>query len=153
MKNKKILADNDIIYIHYNAKSIAFKPKQIFIKITFLHGNLMQNLAEFIYIKDVFFPGGFRIETQMEFCNKDVKAFTELSENGDEMKDFSKFSKIPLPVLNINIVEVISNLIKCFQKRRLCSRQISKYFSNSSGRKTPRRKLSKNDPDYASHFL
>merc|ERR1719400_2776401 len=79
--------------------------------------------------------GGFRIETQMEFCNKDVKAFTELSENGDEMKDFSKFSKIPLP------------------KRRLCSRQISKYFSNSSGRKTPRRKLSKNDPDYASHFL
>ena len=99
----------------------------------------------------MYFLGGFRIETQMEFCNKDVKAFTELSENGDEMKDFSKFSKIPLPVLNI--VEVISNLIKCFQKRRLCSRQISKYFSNSSGRKTSRRKLSKNDPDYASHFL
>ena len=44
------------------------------------------------------FSGGFRIETQMEFCIKDVKAFTELSENGDEMRDFSKFSKIPLPV-------------------------------------------------------
>ena len=50
----------------------------------------MQKLAEF-FCKDVwfFFSGGFRIETQMEFCNKDVKAFTELSENGDEMKDFS----------------------------------------------------------------
>ena len=114
VKNKKILADNDMKNIHYNAKSIAFKPKQIFIKITFLRGNLMQNLAEFIYIKDVFFPGGFRIETQMEFCNKDVKAFTELSENGDEMKDFSKFSKIPLPV---NIVEVITNLIKLFSEK------------------------------------
>jgi len=79
--------------------------------------------------------GGFRIETQMEFCIKDVKAFTELSENGDEMRDFSKFSKIPLP------------------KRRLCSRQISKYFSNSSGRKTSRRKLSMYDSDYASNYL
>ena len=67
----------------------------------------MQNLSIYeSYRKKnvIFFTGGFRIETQMEFCNKDVKAFTELSENGDEMKDFSKFSKIPLPV---NTVEVV----------------------------------------------
>ena len=113
----------------------------------FLHKDAKPGEISWIYLC---FSGGFRIETQMEFCIKDVKAFTELSENGDEMRDFSKFSKIPLPV---NIVGVITNLIKCFQKRRLCSRQISKYFSNSSGRKTSRRKLSKYDSDYASNYL
>ena len=34
----------------------------------------------------------------MDCCSRDVKAFTQLSENGDEIKDFSKFSKLPLTV-------------------------------------------------------
>jgi len=79
--------------------------------------------------------GGISVEAQMDCCSRDVKAFTQLSENGDEIKDFSKFSKLPLT------------------KKRLSTRQISKYFASSSGRKMWRRSLSRNDPDEASYLL
>jgi len=79
--------------------------------------------------------GGFSIEAQMDCCSKDLKAFTDLSEEGDEKCDFSKFSKLPSV------------------KRRPCSRQIGKYYSSSSGRKISKRMMYKHDGDQAAYLL
>ena len=86
----------------------------------------------------------------MDCCSKDLKAFTELSENEDEIKDFSKFSKLPSAVRHALEVQSIKKL---FQKKRTCSRQVNKYFSSSSGRKLWRSSLSRNNPDHASYLL